>query len=294
MLAEQKQPAHNPCNATRAYLRDIGRSPLLSADEEKSVARKLRGGCHASRQRLIRSNLRLVVKIARRYQNRGLPLLDLIEEGNLGLMHAVGKFDPERGFRFSTYSTWWIRQAIERALMNQSREVRLPVHVVKDINACLRARHELSQRLERAVTTDDIARHMDRPLEKVAHLMALDARNAVSTSASASDDGPRALLDTLPDVHGLTPDSVAHEASVHGGMRRWFGVLDSSEQQVLKHRFGLDGANATTLEKTGRHMGLTRERVRQIQLRAIDKLRARVQAEGLRWSDVIGLPCQLS
>ena len=161
---------------TRQYLDEIGVSPLLSADEEKHFARLAKKGDESARQRMIESNLRLVVKIARRYINRGLPLLDLIEEGNLGLIHAVGKFDPERGFRFSTYATWWIRQTIERAIMNQSRTVRLPIHIIKDINACLRAARRLRQESERAPTVAELAEHLGRDAADIERLMALHKR----------------------------------------------------------------------------------------------------------------------
>ena len=278
-----------PCNVTQIYLRDIGRSPLLTADEEKSVARAALKGDEASRQRMIRCNLRLVVKIARRYLNRGLPLLDLIEEGNLGLIHAVEKFDPERGFRFSTYATWWIRQTIERALMNQSRTVRLPIHVVKDIHACVRARRKLSQALQRVATVAEISAYLEKPEEHVTWLMELDERVTVTTAPSAERDGERSMVDTLPDPTNPTPASEAQDTSVRDGMTRWLTSLSDKERTVLERRFGLGGHDVHTLEQVGRHIGVTRERVRQIQLRALSTLRERMEAEGVSLSDTLSV-----
>ncbi|MGI9202176.1 MAG: sigma-70 family RNA polymerase sigma factor, partial [Woeseiaceae bacterium] len=178
--------AKKSLDATRIYLSEIGISPLLTADEEKHYSRLAQNGDESARHRMIESNLRLVVKIARRYLNRGLPLLDLIEEGNLGLIHAVEKFDPERGFRFSTYATWWIRQTIERAIMNQSGTVRLPIHIIKDINSCLRAARHLRQEFDKEPSTAEIAEHMEREVEDVERLMAL--HNRVTIRAGSSDD----------------------------------------------------------------------------------------------------------
>ena len=263
------------------YLSEIGLTPLLTADQEKSFTRAAQTGDESARHRMIKSNLRLVVKIARRYINRGLPLLDLIEEGNLGLMHAVEKFDPERGFRFSTYATWWIRQTIERGLMNQTRTVRLPIHVVKEINACLRALRELSQKLDRLPTVDDIADRLSRPRADVERLLELNDRAVSSVAPSASPEGVRELVDTLPDEKIATPADAAQRNSVHTGVTRWLEQLDGKERAVLERRFGLHGHDAHTLEQVGAQIGVTRERVRQIQLKALANLRGLVEAEGL-------------
>ncbi|MFK8014618.1 MAG: RNA polymerase sigma factor RpoS [Gammaproteobacteria bacterium] len=266
---------------TQIYLSEIGLSPLLTADEEKAFTRAAQSGDERARHRMIKSNLRLVVKIARRYINRGLPLLDLIEEGNLGLMHAVEKFDPERGFRFSTYSTWWIRQTIERGLMNQTRTVRLPIHVVKEINACLRARRELTQTLNRVPTAEDIAAALERPRADVERLLELNDRAISSVAPSASPEGARELVDTLPDEKMATPAQAAQVSSVHTGVSRWLQQLSGKERAVLERRFGLHGHDTHTLEQVGAQIGVTRERVRQIQLKALANLRGLVEAEGL-------------
>ncbi|MEO1573642.1 MAG: RNA polymerase sigma factor RpoS [Pseudomonadota bacterium] len=289
MMTTTAEASRAPCNATQIYLRDIGQSQLLTADEEKDVARAALKGNEPARQRMIRCNLRLVVKIARRYLNRGLPLLDLIEEGNLGLIHAVEKFDPERGFRFSTYATWWIRQTIERALMNQSRTVRLPIHVVKEIHACVRVRRELSQALQRVATAQDIAAALEKPVEHIAWLLELDDRVAVSVAPSADRDGERSLVDTLADPEALTPACAAQDDSVRHGMSRWFECLSVKERAVLERRFGLRGHDVHTLEQVGKHIGVTRERVRQIQLRALATLRQCLEAEGLSLGDALGV-----
>ncbi len=189
-------------DATRLYLSEIGFSPLLSAEEEVYYARLSRKGDPAARRRMIESNLRLVVKIARRYMNRGLALLDLIEEGNLGLIRAVEKFDPEKGFRFSTYATWWIRQTIERALMNQTRTVRLPIHVVKEINIYLRAARKLAQQLDREPNPEDVAQMLDRPIEEVKRMLGLNER-VTSVDTPAGYDSDKSLLDMIPDEHNL-------------------------------------------------------------------------------------------
>ena len=197
---------------TRQYLDEIGVSPLLSADEEKTLARQARNGDEAARQRMIESNLRLVVRIARRYINRSLPLLDLIEEGNLGLIHAVKKFDPERGFRFSTYATWWIRQTIERAIMNQSHTVRLPIHIIKDINSCLRAARCLRQDGDRAPTFTELAQHLGRDLADVERLMALHDRTVVQTAPG--DGNGTAPVDRLHARRETGPSPCAQPVPV--------------------------------------------------------------------------------
>ena len=269
---------------TQLYLSEIGAAPLLSAEEEVFFTRRAHAGDEAARHRMIESNLRLVVKISRRYINRGLPLLDLIEEGNLGLMHAVEKFDPERGFRFSTYATWWIRQTIERGLMNQTRAVRLPIHVVKEINACLRVRRELSQRLRRTVDTTEVADEIGKPLQHVEQLMELNDRVALGSGAKHDE---RNVLDALPDESGHEPAAEAQHDMVHGALERWLSLLPAKERSVVERRFGLHGYEPSTLEKVGAEIGVTRERVRQIQLSALAHMKQFLEQEGLSFVSLI-------
>ncbi|MDJ0940962.1 MAG: RNA polymerase sigma factor RpoS [Woeseiaceae bacterium] len=270
-------------DATRLYLSEIGVSPLLTADEEKTLARRAQRGNESARQRMIESNLRLVVKIARRYINRGLPLLDLIEEGNLGLIHAVKKFDPERGFRFSTYATWWIRQTIERAIMNQSGTVRLPIHVIKDINSCLRASRRLRQEQDRAPTAADIAAHMERDVADVERLLALHDRVTLRSGSSDDDMGP---VDRLAARRDAEPAQRAQRDIVNAIVDRWVCQLNDKQRAVVERRFGLHGYPRATLEQIGADIGVTRERVRQIQLDALKNLRTMMEAQGIS-GDVI-------
>lgn len=263
---------------TRLYLSEIGVSPLLTADEEKRYARRALRGDEGARQRMIESNLRLVVKIARRYLNRGLPLLDLIEEGNLGLIHAVTKFDPERGFRFSTYATWWIRQSIERAIMNQSGTVRLPIHIIKDINACLRAARALRQQQESEPTAAAIAAHTGRDVEQVERLLALHHRVTIRAGNREADNGP---VDRLKASRSAEPSRRAHKDRVEDLVEQWIGGLGDKQRAVLERRFGLHGHRRATLEQIGRDIGVTRERVRQIQLDALKALRAMIESHGI-------------
>jgi len=272
-------------NPTRQYLDEIGISPLLSADEEKYYARRALKGDEAARQRMIESNLRLVVKISRRYINRGLPLLDLIEEGNLGLIHAVKKFDPERGFRFSTYATWWIRQTIERAIMNQSRTVRLPIHIIKDINSCLRAARRLRQESDREPTSADIANYLDRDVAEVERLMGLHHR--VTLRAGPADDDGGNPVDMLQGKRDAEPSRCAQKEAMTDIVEHWIGELDEKQREVLERRFGLHGYRRATLEQIGSEIGVTRERVRQIQLEALKNLRKMMESEGIFGKNIL-------
>ena len=271
---------HDP---TRIYLSEIGISPLLTADEEKQFARRAQAGDEAARQRMIESNLRLVVKIARRYINRGLPLLDLIEEGNLGLIHAVKKFDPERGFRFSTYATWWIRQTIERAIMNQSGTVRLPIHVIKDINSVLRATRHLRNENDVAPTPADIAAYMQRDVADVERLLSLHNRVTIRAGQAEDDCGP---VDRLTARRDAEPSRCAQKDLVHDIVERWVCQLSDKQRAVVERRFGLHGYRRATLEQIGEEIGVTRERVRQIQLDALKNLRFMMESDGIS-GDVI-------
>ncbi|MFC0266622.1 RNA polymerase sigma factor RpoS [Kushneria aurantia] len=279
-LNREERQYHQSLDATQIYLNEIGFSPLLTPEEEVHFGRLARKGDPAGRQRMIESNLRLVVKIARRYLNRGLTLLDLIEEGNLGLIRAVEKFDPERGFRFSTYATWWIRQTIERALMNQTRTIRLPIHVVKELNVYLRASRELTQKLDHEPTADDIANYLDKPVETVKKMMGLNERiSSVDYPVGAESDKP--LLDTLADENEAGPESDLVDFDVKAHVNDWLGELSEKQMEVVVRRFGLRGHEAATLEQVGEEIGLTRERVRQIQVEALKKLRRMLEKQGL-------------
>jgi len=262
---------------TRLYLNDIGASDLLTADEEKHYARLALQGDEAARQRMIESNLRLVVKIARRYYNRGLPFLDLIEEGNLGLIHAVKKFDPERGFRFSTYATWWIRQTIERAIMNQSGTVRLPIHIIKDINCCLRASRKLEQRQDHAPTAAEIAAYLDRDVADVERLLSLHDRVTLRSGAG-EEEGP---VERLTARRRDEPSRCAQQEAVNDIVDHWVYELNDKQRAVVERRFGLHGYRRSTLEQIGAEIGVTRERVRQIQIDALNRLRSMMERNGI-------------
>lgn len=276
---KSKELTQGDLDATRLYLGEIGFSPLLSAEEEVYFARLALKGDEAARKRMIESNLRLVVKIARRYMNRGLALLDLIEEGNLGLIRAVEKFDPERGFRFSTYATWWIRQTIERALMNQTRTIRLPIHVVKEINVYLRAARQLAQKLDREPSPEDVAELLDKPIEDVERMLGLNERIA-SVDVPAERDSDRSLLDTIPDEQNPDPASILQDSDVQRHIDTWLGQLNDKQRAVVVRRFGLYGREIATLEEVGEEIGVTRERVRQIQIEALRRLRQILEREG--------------
>lgn len=267
-------------DATQIYLNEIGFSPLLSAEEEVHFARLAQKGDEAGRKRMIESNLRLVVKIARRYVNRGLTLLDLIEEGNLGLIRAVEKFDPERGFRFSTYATWWIRQTIERAIMNQTRTIRLPIHVVKELNLYLRAARELTQKLDHEPSAEEIADLLDKPVADVKRMLGLNERIA-SVDTPIGPNGEKSLLDTVADEAASDPAELLQEDDLRGSIDGWLDQLSGKQQEVLARRFGLRGYKMSTLEEVGSEIGLTRERVRQIQVEALKRLRDILEKQGL-------------
>tara|TARA_R110002167_G_scaffold203006_1_gene406922 strand:- start:169 stop:1149 length:981 start_codon:yes stop_codon:yes gene_type:complete len=267
-------------DATQLYLGEIGFSPLLTAEEEVYFSRKALKGHEASRKRMIVSNLRLVVKIARRYNNRGLALLDLIEEGNLGLIRAVEKFDPERGFRFSTYATWWIRQTIERAIMNQTRTIRLPIHVVKELNVYLRAARELAQKLDHEPSAEEIAASLDKPVVDVVKMLRLNERIS-SIDTPIGSDGDKGLLDVIADERGHGPEEELQENDMSANIVHWLEDLNPKQREVLARRFGLLGYEPSTLEDVGAEIGLTRERVRQIQVEALRRLRDMLGHKGL-------------
>jgi len=266
-------------DATRLYLNEIGISKLLTAEEEVHFARLAQRGDPAARQRMIESNLRLVVKIARRYMNRGLALLDLIEEGNLGLIRAVEKFDPERGFRFSTYATWWIRQTIERAIMNQTRTIRLPIHVVKEINVYLRAARKLAQSLDHEPSSEEIADLLDKPIDEVKRMLGLNER-VTSVDTPFGKDADKPLLDTIADEKSLDPTVDIQNDGLNANLDRWLSKLNDKQREVVERRFGLHGYENSTLEQVANELGVTRERVRQIQMDALRRLRDILERDG--------------
>lgn len=267
-------------DATQLYLDAIGRSPLLTAEQEVSYARSALEGDTQARARMIESNLRLVVSIAKRYQNRGLALLDLIEEGNLGLIHAVTKFDPERGFRFSTYATWWIRQAVERGIMNSARIVRLPVHVSKEVNAYLKSVRELTQQQGESLSLEKIAKHLELPVTYVQQMHEFN-EHALSLDAANTQDTTVSLLDMLVDENHGDPSDAVQDTNLAASLDEWVGALNPRSREVVLRRFGLRGYDSQTLQAIGEAMGLTRERVRQIQVDALARLREVLEANGL-------------
>ena len=266
-------------DATRLYLNEIGFATLLTAEEEVKYSKMAQRGIEEGRKQMIECNLRLVVKIARRYLNRGLPLLDLIEEGNLGLIRAVEKFDPERGFRFSTYATWWIRQTIERGLMNQTRTIRLPIHVVKEINIYLRAARELTQKLDHEPSPEEIADLLDRPVKDVRRMFGLNERIS-SIDVPMGPDADRPLLDAIPDVNNPEPFAFLQDENMRDSLDKWMMQLNDKQREVVDRRFGLHGYDTATLEEVGNEIGVTRERVRQIQLEALKRLREILENDG--------------
>ena len=271
--------AEQSLDVTRLYLNEIGYSPLLTAEEEVYFSRRALKGDEQARKRMIESNLRLVVKIARYYMNRGLAFLDLIEEGNLGLIHAVEKFDPERGYRFSTYATWWIRQTIERALMNQTRTIRLPVHVVKQINSYQKTARRLAQVLDHDPSPEEVAKNLDLSLNDVHHILGLSEQLAIVDSNNVDKD--KLLRETVADENQQDPASLLHEEEINGYVAEWLSQLNEKQRQVVEQRFGLNGDDVATLEEVGARIGVTRERVRQIQVEALKRLRRILERQGV-------------
>lgn len=279
-LLDVAQPEELQVDVTQMYLGEIGHCGLLSAAEERELTVNVTMGDFAARQKMIVSNLRLVVNIAKRYTHRGLSFLDLIEEGNLGLIHALEKFEPERGFRFSTYATWWIRQSIERAIMEQSRTIRLPVHIVKAINVLLRARRHLLLQGGLDAGEADIAGFVGLPVDEVRHLLRLNDR-MVSLDTPLETDADFTMVDALPDEHGELPDAALEKAETRVVIGRWLDQLGSKQRWVIERRFGLNDQEVQTLEQLADELEVSRERVRQIQTEALQLMRKYLRRNGL-------------
>ena len=267
-------------DATQLYLNEIGQNALLTAVEERELAFKVQAGDFQARQKMIEHNLRLVVNIAKHYVNRGVPLLDLIEEGNLGLIHALEKFEPERGFRFSTYATWWIRQNVERAIMNQSRTIRLPVHIIKELNVYLRAQRHLEARSETEPTAEDVASLLGKDVEEVRRVLNLNERMA-SLDAPLDVDPSLSLGESIADDQCIAPEELLQRDEVIGRVREWMEQLNDKQRWVIERRFGLNDHDIYTLEELAATMKLTRERVRQIQLEALATLKRVLRRNGM-------------
>ena len=254
---------------TNLYLNNLCR-PLLSAAEEVDLAKKIRNGDKVAYNQMIESNLRLVVKMAKRYMNKGLAFLDLIAEGNIGLMRAVDKYNPDLGFRFSTYATWWIKQSVERALLNQTRTIRVPIHVLKELNLYLRTAAELRKQNNCDPSPEEVAKKLNKSIKDVKKI--LTATKTVDSIDDMFDDSSRPIIETIASENCLSPQSELEQNNLHAHLDNWLDHLNENQRTVIAMRFGLRGYDATTLENIGNQIGLTRERVRQIQIEAMRRL----------------------
>lgn len=273
-------------DSVRLYLREIGKIPLLTAEEEVTLARKVVSGDKRAKDQMAEANMRLVVSIAKRYVGRGLDLLDLIQEGNTGLLRAVEKFDPEKGFKFSTYATWWIRQAITRAIADQARTIRIPVHMVETINKLLRTHRRMTQELNREPTNEELAKEMEIEVEKVEHIMKIKQDISSLDAAVRDDEEDSVLGDFIEDEDTATPDESATAQLLKEHVSEMLEFLTPREQKILRMRFGIDDGKTHTLEEVGQEFGVTRERIRQIEAKALAKLRKHKDSKRLR--DYIG------
>lgn len=268
-------------DSVRLYLREIGKIPLLSSEEELALAHRVVAGEHDAKDKMAEANMRLVVSIAKRYVGRGLDLLDLIQEGNTGLLRAVEKFDPDKGFKFSTYATWWIRQAITRAIADQARTIRIPVHMVETINKLLRTQRRLTQELNREPSNEEIAKEMEIEVDKVEHIMKIK-QDISSLDASIRDDEEDSVLsDFIEDEDTVSPEESATNQLLKEQVKDMLGALTEREQKIIKLRFGLEDGKSHTLEEVGQEFSVTRERIRQIEAKALAKLRKHRDAKKL-------------
>ncbi len=268
-------------DSVRLYLREIGKIPLLTSEEELALAQRVVAGDEKAKDQMAEANMRLVVSIAKRYVGRGLDLLDLIQEGNTGLLRAVEKFDPDKGFKFSTYATWWIRQAITRAIADQARTIRIPVHMVETINKLLRTQRRLTQDLNREPTNEEIAEAMELDVEKVEHIMKIK-QDISSLDASVRDDEEDSVLgDFIEDEDTVTPEESATGQLLKEQVKDLLGSLSEREQKILRLRFGLEDGKNHTLEEVGQEFSVTRERIRQIEAKALAKLKKHKDSKNL-------------
>lgn len=268
-------------DSVRLYLREIGKIPLLNPEEELALAHKVKEGDKDAKDKMAEANMRLVVSIAKRYSGRGLDFLDLIQEGNTGLLRAVEKFDPDKGFKFSTYATWWIRQAITRAIADQARTIRIPVHMVETINKLLRTQRRLTQELNREPTNEEIAAAMEMEVDKVEYVMKIK-QDITSLDANVRDDDDDSVLaDFIEDDEAVSPEDAATTQLLKEQVKDMLGVLTDREQKILKMRFGLEDGKSHTLEEVGQEFSVTRERIRQIEAKALSKLRKHKDAKKL-------------
>lgn len=284
---ETETAASESSDATQLYLREISRYPLLTAEQEVEFTRKAQQGQGEYRHKMITSNLRLVVRVARNYIKSGMPLLDLIEEGNMGLIRAVEKFDPERGFRFSTYAIWWIRQAVERSIMNQNRVIRVPIHIAKELNTYLRVSRELAQKLDHEPTPEDIAKVVGKTDKEVADTLKLNQR-VTSVDMQIGERKNNSLVDMMEDDVSDTPEDSLQNNKIQSKIVAWLYELSPKHREVIARRFGLLGYDVATLEEVGNEVGLTRERVRQIQIDGLGLLKIKMARSGLDFESMLG------
>ncbi len=279
---------HFLSDSVKAYFNDVKKHRLLSPDEEISLAKKVKRGDKSARERMIEANLRLVINIAKRYLNRGLPFQDLIEEGNIGLIKAVGKFDSKKGCKFSTYATYWIRQAVERAILNQSNTVRLPIHVSTHITRMLKTSRDLSKKLNREPSITEISDNMATSGRHVRKLMIIAKKTfSLDSQGIYGEDSDQTLLDVLEDRNVTSPFEIIEKAKRLELIQEWLAVLEQTERSIITLRFGLEEKDPETLESIGKRFGVTRERIRQIETKAMEKLKRIIKMKNIMLDDII-------